>query len=131
MARALALVAVALLSLGTWVSADYDADAAWRYVQFSGAAYCCGTYASSQSCTDWDCQACKGNLNVTDIKNSSTQARGFAGYDEDTNTIVIGFSGTDPLSIQDWIDDIDVRHTPPHILPFELYPTAFCLDCQG
>mmetsp|Transcript_5423 Transcript_5423/g.15969 ORF Transcript_5423/g.15969 Transcript_5423/m.15969 type:complete len:287 (-) Transcript_5423:26-886(-) len=84
---------------------DYSPDSAWRAVQFSGAAYCCGMAMSG--CGLWDCRSCKGNLTVTEVTDSGTDARGFVGYDSDTATVVVGFSGTDPLSIQNWIDDID------------------------
>mmetsp|Transcript_21549 Transcript_21549/g.28061 ORF Transcript_21549/g.28061 Transcript_21549/m.28061 type:complete len:271 (-) Transcript_21549:188-1000(-) len=63
------------------------------------------------SCLTWDCPSCDGNMEVTSIYNSTTDGNGFVGYTNDTNTIVISFAGTNPLSIQDWIDDIDFIQT--------------------
>jgi hypothetical protein len=121
-ARSVALV-LALLGASQLVVADYDETLAYRYVDFSGAAYCCGMALGF--CEKWNCYACKGDLTVTEIHNVSTQGRGFVGYDFDTSTIVVAFSGTDPLSIQDWIDDIDVIDGPP--LRTSVDPRCVCV----
>ena len=34
-----------------------------RMVQWSGAAYCCGTLGSG--CSDWSCPSCQGDLDTT------------------------------------------------------------------
>jgi predicted lipase len=41
-------------------------------------------------------------------------AHGFVGHDNTTGAIVAAFTGTDPLSIPDWVDDLDfVKTTYP------------------
>ena len=41
------------------------------------------------------------------IYDKSTNANGFVGYSAADDFIVVSFSGTDPLSIKNWIDDIN------------------------
>ncbi len=64
--------------------------------------------------TDWSCNACKDypNVKATTFHGDRTDANGYVGYDADANEILIAFSGTDPFSIQNWIDDLDFFKTP-------------------
>jgi predicted lipase len=58
-------------------------------------------------CVKWDCPSCTGNVETVVVYNSDTNANGFVGYDHDINTIIVAFSGTNPVSITNWIDDLD------------------------
>ena len=70
----------------------------------AGAAYCCGTLGNG--CAKWNCPSCHGDVETVVVANATTDANGFVGYDVDRDVIVVSFSGTDPLSIRNWIDDI-------------------------
>ena len=82
----------------------YDPDVAWANVQWAGAAYCCGTMGNG--CSQWTCPSCQGAMETLVFSDPATEANGFVGYTVDTNAIVVSFSGTDPLKIKNWIDDL-------------------------
>jgi len=88
------------------LAGDYNETLAKVAVKWAAATYCCGTLG--HGCDDWSCPSCDGSMETVVFSHSSTDANGFVGYDSDTNIIVVAFAGTDPLSIQNWIDDIDI-----------------------
>jgi len=88
----------------------YNETLALNYIDFAGAAYCCGTLGSG--CDDWSCPSCHRNLETVVIEDKSTNANGFVGYDADLNKIIISFAGTDPLSIRNWVVDIETEKVP-------------------
>jgi ribosomal protein L37AE/L43A len=96
-----------------------------RYVDFCGAAYCTDPILKRNTVDDWSCSACK-NYPHTVAKSfhgaNRTDANGFVAYDSDANEIVVSFSGTDPFSIQNWIDDLDFIKTS--------YPYCSSTKCQ-
>eukprot|EP01040_Poterioochromonas_malhamensis_P010694 gene10694-11650_t len=101
---------------------SYNLDLSKRYVTFSGAAYCTDQTLKRNTVNDWSCSACKSypHVTATSVHGKSNDANGFVGYDSDANEIIVSFSGTNPLSIQNWIDDLDFFQTA--------YP--YCSDCQ-
>eukprot|EP01038_Epipyxis_sp_PR26KG_P005660 gene5660-7816_t len=115
-----------LLSLSFVLTLSYDSNfdlnKAERYVSFCGAAYCADPIFVKNSINDWSCQACKSypNVKATVFHGNITDANGFVAYDADANEIIVSFSGTDPLSIQNWLDDLNFIQTD--------YP--YCTDCK-
>lgn len=101
---------------------SYNLNLAQRYVDFSGAAYCADPIFVNNKIDNWSCNVCKSYPGVTAhvFHGNITDANGFVAYDPTANEIVISFSGTDPLSIANWIDDIDTLK--------EDYP--YCANCQ-
>lgn len=114
--------ALALTKLSFAYDSDYSLSLAQRYVTFCGAAYCTDPILKRNSVDDWSCNACKKypNCQATSFHGNLSDANGFVAYDPDANEIVVSFSGTDPLSIKNWIDDLDFFQTP--------YP--YCSGCQ-
>jgi predicted lipase len=74
------------------------------------------------SINDWTCHACKAfpHVTATTFHGKIKDANGFVAYDSAANEIIVSFSGTDPFSIQNWIDDLDFVHTP----------YAYCSGCE-
>jgi len=92
--------------------ASYSETDAKKFLDYCGASYCCGTLG--KGCETWDCSACKkqpGFINRTVIYNRTTNANAFIGYSTQDNSVVLAFAGTNPLSIKNWIDDIDFIKT--------------------
>ena len=89
----------------------YDEVRATRLVALSGIAYCCGTLG--HGVRNWDCHACAGFAGVQASAFSSTglyAQSGFVAYDPHDGpegSLVVALTGTDPLKIAEWIDDID------------------------
>eukprot|EP00428_Durinskia_dybowskii_P083447 CAMPEP_0170420110 /NCGR_PEP_ID=MMETSP0117_2-20130122/35164_1 /TAXON_ID=400756 /ORGANISM="Durinskia baltica, Strain CSIRO CS-38" /LENGTH=222 /DNA_ID=CAMNT_0010678519 /DNA_START=248 /DNA_END=916 /DNA_ORIENTATION=- len=50
-------------------------------------------------------------MTAKSFKSSLNDGNGFVGYDGTANEIVVAFSGTDPLSIRNWIDDLNFFKT--------------------
>lgn len=59
-------------------------------------------------------------MTANSFKSSKYDGNGFVGYDSVANEIIVSFSGTDPLAIENWIDDLDFVK--------EDYP--YCSGCQ-
>ena len=102
--------------------ANYQISQSFRYIDFSGAAYCTDPIFGPDQISEWTCQACKKHPNVeaSIFSSSKPDAHGYVAYDPDVNEIIIAFAGTDPLSIRNWIDDIDFIKTD--------YP--YCSGCE-
>eukprot|EP01042_Synura_sphagnicola_P007959 gene7959-10191_t len=118
---ALLLLAVQLFSAQAYEN-NYNLDLAKRYADFCGAAYCADPIFVKNKIDNWSCSACKNYPGVTAhvFHGNRSDANGFVAYDPKANEIIISFSGTDPLSIANWIDDIDTLK--------EAYP--YCSGCQ-
>jgi hypothetical protein len=84
-----------------------------RYVKLSGAAYCTDPKLRKNSIDNWSCKVCENFPNMTahSFKSAKNDANGFVGYDGDANEIIVSFSGTNPLSIRNWIDDLNFLKT--------------------
>jgi len=108
---------------GATYDSSFNLNKALRYVRFTGAAYCTDPVWGDDTVNNWSCNACKQYPNVvatTFHGEGRTDANGYVGYDKDANEIIIAFSGTDPLSIENWIDDLDFFKTG--------YP--YCSGCE-
>lgn len=110
-----AFIATALASVY-----GYDENLARVNMDMAGAAYCAGHLGKGVN--EWDCTVCKKypGVNATEVWAVGTDANGFVGVDPNNHRIVVSFSGTDPLSIRNWIDDISTLKTP--------YP--YCSGCE-
>jgi len=91
-------------------------------------AYCCGNLGHGTS--DWSCNACeKYQPQITDVNVISSpiitfkDANGYVAWDPKQSAIIIAFSGTDPLSILNWIDDLNTIKVD--------YPCSGCKVHQG
>jgi len=58
------------------------------------------------------------SLKVTSIHSRIHDGHGFVAFDESTDTTYLAFTGTDPLALQDWFDDLN------------FFPEPFP-DCEG
>ncbi len=117
------LLVVLAVSTRAYDSA-YSHKKSQRYVTFCGAAYCTDPILKRNTVDDWSCQACKSYPHTVakSFHGNKTDANGFVAFDSDANEILVSFSGTDPLSIQNWIDDIDTIKTD--------YPHCSSTKCQ-
>ena len=76
----------------------------------------------------WTCPACKkyfpGVTNVTVFKTgfADYDVHAFVAYEPTYNEIIIAFEGTEPLSITDWIDDLEYHEIQ--------YPLSSACDCE-
>lgn len=96
-----------------------------------GCTYCC-----LQGCEDWTCRACErfpGMDKVVEIHAWRHDAHGFVGHNHDnaSSPIVAAFTGTDPLSLPDWVDDLDFVKTAYPSPPFACPPGGHCRVHQG
>ena len=137
-----------LVLLGLFASValgmTYNETTATTMVDYCGSAYCCGNLGHGVE--HWGCNACAlnpGTQNITVFSDLLTQANGFVAYNvpqdrfviaflldicllvwfhfsSDYIRVIVAFSGTDPLDLQNWIDDLDIAH--------EKYP--YCSKCK-
>jgi len=98
----------------------YDATLSRTNMDMAGAAYCAGKLGVGVN--EWDCTVCKQypGVNATEVWDRATDANGFVAADPNNRRIVVSFSGTDPLSMRNWIDDISTLKRD--------YP--YCSGCQ-
>jgi hypothetical protein len=111
-----------------------------RYVALAGAAYCTNPIFEDDTVENWTCDACKGkiasssclvaklermitwfigfnNVTASSFHNLLTDGNGYVAMDHDANEIIISFSGTNPISIRNWIDDLDFIQTSYPLCP--------------
>lgn len=94
-------------------SQNFDRRSAARAVGFSGSAYCVGTLGHGVA--DWSCASCKqlGPCNATEFHDTGvfeTNQNSFVAWDpfEGPNgSVVVAFTGTDPLSLENYLDDFN------------------------
>jgi len=104
--------------LSSLTLAVYDEADASRFLDYAGAAYCCGGLGTG--CLTWNCPSClkhPGLQNITDLYDLTTNANGYVGVNPTGELtygpfIIVSFSGTNPLSFKNWIDDIDTVKVP-------------------
>ncbi len=114
---------IGFFSLALAYDSNFNLNTAKRYVTFCGASYCTDPLITKNTIDNWSCKACKNYPNVkatTFHSTTHTDANGFVGYDPDAKEIIVAFAGTDPLSIENWIDDLDFIQTD--------YP--YCSGCK-
>jgi hypothetical protein len=101
---------------------NYKLDTAERYVKMCGVSYCTDPKLRTNCVDTWSCNACGNfpNMTAKSFKSGLNDGNGFVGYDGTANEIVVAFSGTDPLSIRNWIDDLNFFKTA--------YP--YCDGCE-
>jgi hypothetical protein len=108
------LVVSALAGVALAYDDNYSIDKSKRYVQFSGIAYCADPLVTQNNVDNWNCKMCSQFPNTTATTfygGSVTDQIGYVAYDGDANEILMVFAGTDPLSLRNWIDDIDFIKT--------------------
>ncbi|ETO06966.1 hypothetical protein RFI_30426 [Reticulomyxa filosa] len=138
--RLLSFVFFSQVTFWSGVNADYSVALANRMCEFALASYCCGNLGHGVA--TWTCDvktlkkkkkkrkiclgACKEQPQITNVTVFSSDfdrdANGFVAYDPTIPCIVIAFAGTDPLSIEDWLDDLDAVKTP--------YPACAAQGCE-
>lgn len=97
-------------------------DVAERYVKLCGASYCTDPKLRKNCVDTWSCNVCSNfpNMTAKSFKSAKNDGNGYVGYDAAANEIVVAFSGTDPLSIRNWLDDLNFFKTK--------YP--YCDGCE-
>eukprot|EP01083_Nonionella_stella_P225229 800973_1 len=106
------------------IAAEYDLGLACRYVEYCLVSYCIGL--GGHGVPTWKCPACKryfpdvNSDNVTVFKTgfSDYDIHAYVAYEPNMPEIIIAFEGTEPLSITDWIDDLEYYK--------ENYPLSDC-----
>lgn len=119
----------ALLFSAATISSAYDSnyniDKSKRYIQFSGIAYCADPFVTKNSVDDWSCKFCQNYPNSTAVTfygGQVTAQKGYVVYEPTANEIIVSFSGTDPVNLRNWIDDLDFRKVD--------YPGCSSNGCQ-
>lgn len=89
----------------------FDEPTAELFARFSAATYCCGTLGHGVE--KWDCQVCNTlpKLETIVVSSQPTDTNGYIGYDSYADNIIVAFAGTNLLSIQNWIDDLNFFQT--------------------
>jgi len=117
-------VGIVGLLLFSQANAAYSVGLANRMCEFALASYCCGNLGHGVE--TWTCDACELQPQITNVtvfaSNLIYDANGFVAYDPTVPCIVIAFAGTDPLSIEDWLDDLDAIKVP--------YPACASQGCE-
>lgn len=93
----------------------YDIPHSKLIATYSSLSYCGNTCLSSWSCKDG--KSVPPLSNVAYLTQNITQADGFVGYSQSTNTIVASFRGSS--NIPNWIENLN----------FEKVPYIYCLRC--
>lgn len=77
---------------------------------------CMGSYCPISQITNWDLgfvsQLFPMVTDITVIINSTSNACGYTAYNPAEDEVLIIFRGTEPLDLQNWIDDLDTYFTP-------------------
>lgn len=94
--------------LAALASADFQESIAKRLLFHSLSTNC-----PAKTVETWSCQYCNseftGGFKVTNFSYAaSVDTQAYVGFSNERQEIVVSFQGTDPLSIKDWLDDIDI-----------------------
>lgn len=88
---------------------------------------CMGSYCRPSRISSWDLgfvsDLYPGVTDITVVINSTGNACGFTAYNPPEDEVLIVFRGTEPLSIKNWIDDLDTFFTD--------YPCDGCRVHEG
>ena len=88
----------------------FDVKLAERALWLAGAAYC------REGLGNWTCAYCvKGALAVRDVgvfEHEKKNVKAYAGYDTSMKRAVVSFRGTEPSSLENWMDNLDAMHAP-------------------
>jgi len=91
-------------------NSSYNESIAYYLVDFVGISYCCGNLGHGVE--DWSCDYCKKHPQVSyhkEFKSSLldfTGTGGFLAYDNSTQKLILSVTGTDPLKLTNYIDDV-------------------------
>lgn len=100
------------------LSNAYDETISNKMVYYDMISYC-----KPNIIQHWSCGEICNSLNVTDITiidNSKFNAQAYLAYDNNLESVIISFRGTEPLSIKNWLIDID----------FVKEPYIMCNECE-
>jgi len=103
------MIGIAVIASFFRVAVGYDSafslSSAERYIGLSGVAYCTDPVFTKNTVDSWTCKECAAFPNVTasSFHAVKSDGHGFVGYDAIENEVIVSFSGTDPLSIQNWV----------------------------
>ncbi len=105
------VVVVAAVAVSVVSGQSYDETDAITAVRYAGASYC-----KAGLIEDWSCPPCKllPSTVSTVVYSSASDTQAFVGWDSANAKLWVVFRGTNPLSIQDWIDDLTFEQTNPY-----------------
>lgn len=92
------------------LSFSYNENLSYRMVYYDMISYC-----KTDTIQNWSCGSICDYLNVTDIsviENYKFNTKAFIAYDNELESTVVSFRGTEPLSIKNWISDLDFIKEP-------------------
>jgi len=85
---------------------DYAQSA--RMLWLAGAAYC------DRGLANWTCAYCprasRAMRDVSAFEHARKNVKAYAGYDDDVARAVVAFRGTDPRSLENWMENLDAMH---------------------
>jgi len=101
----------------TFAAIGYNESLATRLLGFNAASQC-----DADALRTWTCKACPLAASLTDINVTESDGHlAYVGYDAARDTITAVFRGS--LSVEDWVDNLDVVKTPA-------YGDLGCSDCH-
>lgn len=88
----------------------YSETAYKQMARFAISAYC-ARGLTGKKLRDWTCKSCKETAKPTKVSTFRSKANiaGYVAHVPATNTIVVSFAGTDPISITNWMSDLDFQ----------------------
>jgi len=92
--------------------APYDHTESQRFVFLAGAAYCDAGLES------WTCPYCN-DTSLVDVRvtTGAKNMRGYVGWDLERGVAVVAFRGTEPNSLENWLENLDAHHTSWQLPP--------------
>ena len=93
-------------ALASRAPSGYDEAEAARFVSLAGAAYC------DAGLDTWTCLYCNGTRvsDVTVFTSDKTNVHGYVGWDDERRAAVVAFRGTEPSSLENWLENLDASH---------------------
>ena len=90
----------------------YSSEESERFVFLAGAAYCDAGLES------WTCPYCNGT-DLVDVRvtKGARNVRGYVGWDVRRDVAVVAFRGTEPNSLENWLENLDAHHTEWELFP--------------
>ena len=90
----------------------YSSEESARFVFLAGAAYCDAGLES------WTCSYCNGTTLVdVRVTQGARNVRGYVGWDAERETAVVAFRGTEPNSLENWLENLDAHHSEWALFP--------------
>ena len=90
----------------------YSSEESARFVFLAGAAYCDAGLES------WTCAYCNGTRLVdVRVTRGARNVRGYVGWDVERETAVVAFRGTEPNSLENWLENLDAHHSEWALFP--------------